>query len=126
MKYQSIFSGENMESVVNLSSAEFSYRVVKVNIKSDCVTLLHCKITRSLFMLKFIFTLTDSNFFYRTFSLNQSDRTVGYRFSSKKKKVTIKAHVLWERFHTNRTPHTLYIIHERIQNGFVGFSKPPL
>ena len=30
MKYQTMFSGKNKKNIINLSSAEFSYRVVKV------------------------------------------------------------------------------------------------
>ena len=36
MKYQSLFSGENKKKVINLSSAEFAQRVIKVALKTDC------------------------------------------------------------------------------------------
>ena len=32
MKYQSLFSGKNKKDVINLSSAEFAQRVVKIKI----------------------------------------------------------------------------------------------
>ena len=49
MKHQSLFSGKNKKNIVNLSSAEFAQRVVKVKLNTilikkalDCLHLQYC------------------------------------------------------------------------------------